>query len=288
MATLRDLFGVELSKLIRRPMTWISAVVLLGFVVLVYAALLLTLLAGGTEGNLQVQGADSTQSLREQILMPDGFSLGLNLAQGVGGVLLVIIAAGMFGSEISWGTLRTMLLMRADRTRLVIAKLLVLGVGAIVVTIIGVVVGLAGSLFVGLVLGEGLRTSSWVTGDFFQSALVAAGTALVGLAMWALVGATMTVLTRSLAAGIGITLALLFVGDLVLQLVASAGRVGVWISRLFLNTALSALSRLASNNPPHYNATDWAWIITNLVVYAVVLVAVAVVRFRRMNALSTT
>ncbi|MDI3339170.1 MAG: ABC transporter permease [Sphaerobacter sp.] len=284
MASLGTLFSVELAKTIRRPMTWILVVILLGFIVLVYTSLILALV-GGFEGNINVEGAEGT-SLQDMILLPDGFGLGVSFAQSIGGILLAILAAGSFGSEFSWGTLRTMLLMRADRLRLLIAKLLVLLLAAVVVMLIGAAVGLFGSLVAGIALGEPLRTDQWLTIGFVGDAARMLLIGLVGATFWTLFAASLTVVTRSLAAGIGITMAAVFVGDFTTSLIARLGTLGEWVSRVFPNTAISALAALNTTPRPSYDATDWAWITANLVGYTALLLAIAVVRFRRMNMVS--
>jgi len=279
MASIGTLFGVELAKIVRRPMTWILIVILLGFTVLVYSSLILALVSG-VEGNVTVEGAEG-QSFKDMILLPDGFSLGIGLAQGVGSVLLAILAAGTFGSEYSWGTLRTMLLMRADRVRLLIAKLLVLLLAVIVVILVGAAIGLFGSLVAGVVVGESLRTDQWLTASFFRDAARQVVIALIYSTFWTLVAAALTIVTRSLAAGIGVTMAALFVGDFTTSIIAGLGTRGRWISRIFPNTALNTLS-----TGTDLVATDWAWITANLVGYTALMLAIAVVRFRRMNMIS--
>lgn len=286
MASLGTLVRVEFAKLIRRPMTWILAVILLGFVVLVYASLGLALLSG-FEGNVAVEGAEG-ESLRDIILLPEGFGLGMGLAQGVGGILLAILSAGTFGSEFSWGTIRTLLLMRADRTRIVVAKLLVLMVAVLAVAIIGVAVGFVGSLAVGLALGESARTSEWLNAAFFGDVAKMSAVVIVGLAFWVIVAASITVVTHSLAAGIGLTIASIFVGDFAGSLIQQVGRVGVWVSRLFPNTALNTLNQLTTPSAPSLDASDWAWITANLVGYTVLALAVAIIRFRHMNVLAVS
>lgn len=279
MASLGTLFGVELAKIVRRPMTWILVVILFGFTVLVYASLILALVSG-FEGNVTVEGAEG-QSFEDMILLPDGFSLGVGLAQGVGSVLLAILAAGTFGSEFSWGTLRTMLLMRADRVRLLIAKLLVLLLAVVVVTLLGAAIGLFGSLVAGIVVDGSLRTDQWLTASFFRDAARLMLIGMVYSTFWTLFAAALTIVTRSLAAGIGVTMAALFVGDFTTSIIAGLGTLGRWISRIFPNTALNALS-----TGTDLVATDWAWIVTNLVGYTALMLAIAVVRFRRMNMIS--
>ena len=72
------------------------------------------------------------------------------LVQGVGSVLLAILAAGTFGSEFSWGTLRTILLMRADRVRLLIAAC---SWAVLAVSSVAMMVSLGHTPYWGLVLG---------------------------------------------------------------------------------------------------------------------------------------
>lgn len=287
MASLGTVFSVEVAKLVRRPMTWILAAILLGFVVLIYGAVALALLAPSTNGGVVVQTGGG-QTLRDSIRLPEGLTMGLSVVQGVGGVLLAIVAAGSFGSEFGWGTLRTMLVMRAERTRLAAAKLLTLTLGAVLLAVLSLLVGLSGAVLLNAVAGDAGPTSAWLTAGFAGQAAFMTLRAFVAIELWMLASAALTVATRSVAAGVGITLALFFVGDLALQAVAAAGRVGVWISRLFLNTGLAQLGRLNTFQTVHLSGTDYAWMTANLAAYAVACVAVTVVLLRRMNVLGSS
>src|SRR5690606_20292249 len=111
---------------------------------------------------------------------------------------------------------------------------------ALVVVVVSAGIGLFGSLAAGVALGETQRTDQWLHASFFSDALAMSFRAFVGIAFWTLVAAAVTVITRSLAAGIGITVAALFVGDFATMLIARLGTLGEWVSRAIPNTAINA------------------------------------------------
>ena len=144
MTPFGTLLSVELTKVLRRPMTWVLAAILVGFLALIYGSLTAALLAPAVEGF-------DPSDLRAQVLLPNGFGFGLSIPAGVGTVRVVILAASVYGSEFSWGTVRTMLLARAGRTRLVVGKLVLVELAALVVTLLGALIGIIAPLLIGLV-----------------------------------------------------------------------------------------------------------------------------------------
>ena len=98
----------------------------------------------------------------------------------------------------------------------------------------------------------------------------------------------MTLVTRSLASALGITLALSLLGGQIALLFEQLGQAGVWVARVFPNKGLEALTLLTSSSPPAYGAADWAWISANLIGWAALSVVVSVATFRRLDILAAS
>jgi ABC-2 type transport system permease protein len=285
MAPISTLIRVELTKLIRRPMTWVLAVILVGLLGMVYASLTGAILAAErTEGG--IEGIDPDE-LRSIVLLPDGILFGGALIQQLGTILLIILAAGSFGSEFSWATFRTNVMMGASRVRLFVAKLLTLEWVALVVIAIGLVFTLVGTLVSQLILGDAESNGDWTAASLLGDVLLTVAVTTVTIAVWILFAAAITLITHSLATGLGVSLALNLLGGQIALVIGLLGTVGTWISRMFPNAATDALGALLVSDPPEYVATDWLWIAANLVGWTALVIYLAVSAFRRMNLLDT-
>jgi ABC-type transport system involved in multi-copper enzyme maturation permease subunit len=285
MAPISTLIRVELTKLIRRPMTWVLAVVLVGLFVMVYASLIGVILAAErTEGG--IEGIDPDE-LRATLLLPDGIFFGAMLFEQIGTILLIILAAGSFGSEFSWATLRTNVMMGASRLRLLVAKLLAMELVAFIAIAIGLALTFVGSLVSELILGNAETNGDWTTASFLGDVLLAVAVPFITIGVWVLIAAAITVITHSLATGLGVTLALSLLGGQIALVIGLLGTVGTWISRVLPNAATDALGALLASDPPEYAASDWLWIAANLVGWTALVIYLAVSAFRRMNLLAT-
>jgi ABC-type transport system involved in multi-copper enzyme maturation permease subunit len=281
VAPFGTLLRVELVKLIRRPMTWILALIFVGLMALIYLSLGLALRSSSMD-------ATDQQNLRDDILLPNGLAFGVGFVASLGIILLIILAAGSYGSEFSWATIRTMLLMRAPRTGLLAAKLVALEVLALLVVVVGTLGTLAGAVLTALIAGEPVRADDWLTGAFAGDAAIMMLRAFIAIGFWIIIAATISVTTHSLAAGIGVTLAFQILGDIVTGLVAELGRIGEWVVRLVPNRAVNQLLSLNATDPPSLSGTDYAWITASLTIYTVVAIVWTDWRFRTMNIIAAS
>jgi ABC-2 type transport system permease protein len=285
MAPLSRVYITELWKLFKRPMTLTLAIILVALVVLIYGILIATIVVPESMG-IEVDADSGIGGLEASLLLPDGLYMGIGLVQLLVTALVIVLAAGMVGSDLSWGTVRTMLLLGAGRVRLLVAKILALATFGLFGLIIGLVLAILGSITTGLVVGEGLLASEWLTGAFLIDAATVATRALVGIVLWALVAGTLTLVTQSIPAGLGTSLALLLIGGQIGGLLGQLGTVGTWISRALPNAGVDAVTQLNATIPPTYATSDWAWILANLIGWTSVLAAAAVTVFRRMDTLA--
>lgn len=263
------LLRAEAEKVARQPTTWVLVGILAAFVGLVLVVFTSILGASGAEG----MG-------REVFLVPlriDAVGFMLSVFSGNATILLVVFAASLVAQEFSRGTLRTLLLTGARRRDVAVAKLATVLGAALVLALVGALAAVLSAVTFGAVAGEDLLN---VDAGSFAWRLVAL---VASFATWGVLAATLALWTRSLGAGIGSVLALLFVGDLFGGILARAGDAGVYASRILPNAALSTLGRGA---PPPLET--WAWAAPVLLAYAVALPAFAIRRFERLDALGAT
>ncbi len=281
MADLMTLVRLEFSKAIRRPMTWILAVIFVGFMGFMYIALALTVIAAeaGVEGmeDFDIGG------LEQQIFLPDALGFGSSLVVGVGAVVMIVFAAGLYGSEFGWATVRTLLLMRAGRSQIVLAKLILLALMSLVFSALGMLTVLAGSLSSELIAGDAADVTGHLTGELLVDTLVITLRTAVAVGLWALIGGMLALALGSMAIGTGIALAAYFVGDLVITLIGQLGAFGEWFVRLMPTYGINGLIMLNQTSPPDYSNAELVGMVVSLIVWAAVFVALGVYRFRRMD-----
>jgi ABC-2 type transport system permease protein len=288
MTPINRIFIGEIWKLLKRPMTWTLAIILVVLMVLVYGSLIGTILAPDGLGVEAEVEQSMGSSLQESIILPDGLYMGIGLVQLMVTALVIVLAAGMVGSDLSWGTIRTMLMMGAGRTPILIGKILALIALGLTGLVIGMVLSIVGSIVTMLAVGEGLQLSSWATASFAGEAGVLLFRSLMGVVVWATLAATITLISRSLAAGLGASLALLFIGGQIGGLLGQLGDVGVWLGRALPNAGVDALTQLNAAIPPEYTSGDWTWITLNITGWLIVLAAASVLTFRQMDTLAAS
>lgn len=285
MTPLRRLYVAELWKLLKRPMTWALAVILVVLMVLVYGTLVATLLVPES-ARVDIEAGTGLGGLEESLLLPEGLFMGIGLVQLLVSALVIVLAAGMVGSDLSWGTIRTMLTMGAGRVPILIAKLFALITMGVAGIAFGLALAILGSIATGYAVGEGSLASEWVTADFLVDALVVGGRALVGVALWGVIAGTVTLITRSLAAGLAASLALMFLGGQIGSLLGQLGDVGLWLGRALPGAGIDALTLLNSSTAPVYGMGDWLWILGSIAGWFLLMATLAVLNFRRMDTLA--
>ena len=125
-----SLTRLEWFKLRHRRMPWI----LLGIAVLLvqvafwgsYALFRSGQMTAGQVGEQGSVSVSTDERFLELFAFPTSLTNGLIVAHGFGGILLMILAASLMGSEYGWGTLRTVLTKGTGRWPLLTAKLLLL------------------------------------------------------------------------------------------------------------------------------------------------------------------
>src|SRR6478672_2624005 len=140
-----NLIRAECFKLTRRPLAWVLLAVFLASLVLLLLAefLVVGLDAGIFSGGARAQllSEEQVRQFRLHLGLPGIFGAVLGHVNGVGGICAIALAAGMIGSEYSWGTLRTQLARRPNRGRYLLAK------------IVGLLLALLAGILLALLLG---------------------------------------------------------------------------------------------------------------------------------------
>lgn len=281
MPSIGTLFRVELTKLLRRPMTWVLSLILFSSMAFVYLSMILAL-------SMPESANVDQASLRDQILMPKGLYFSSSIAASLSMIMIIILAAGSVGGEFNWSTIRTNLLMGAPRSRLLAAKLIALEILGAVWYVIALALGIVGAVVAAVATHNPAGSNYLSSGEFARDVGLTVFHVIIVVAVWTLIAAATTVITGSLAAGMGITLAQVLLGSEVAVLIAHIGTVGKWVSRIIPNRALDALTALDSASPPSYVATDWIWITVSIVGWSVLFSFLAWRRFKHMNLVGTS
>jgi ABC-2 type transport system permease protein len=261
MPSLATLVRLEFTKAIRRPMTWILGVIFIGFLGFMYTVLALTTFISETQ---DVEGMDMA-GLEDQLMLPDGLGFGSALVVGVGAVVMILFAAGIYGSEFGWATVRMMLMMRAGRTQLVLAKLVMIAIFSILTTIVGMAIVLVGSIGTELALEGSVDFDAHLSEGLISESLLVTLRSTAAVAVWALIGGMIALVFSSMAIGSGIALAGYFVGDLVVTLIGQLGTIGEWISRLMPTYGVNGMVQLNQTTLITYSDAEIVGMVVSMI-----------------------
>jgi ABC-2 type transport system permease protein len=187
------IFASGLRKLVRRPATWVTALLLVGLLVLVF-------LAVGASAR-QAPTPQQAQNALLLVTFPGAYFLVLSFILGLGGLLGVIYGAAIAGSEWSWGTLKAAVARGESRSGYLLASFgsvgVVVGVGLLISFVIGVLAAIVAAKLAG-VSTDGLGDSA-VLGQMPQQLL----RGWLALSEEAALGFAIATIARSQLAGIG-------------------------------------------------------------------------------------
>jgi len=194
------LYRSSLRKLIRRPATWVSFLLLAGLLVLIFVAVGAT---AGQAGQPEAQAAS-----RELVTFPGAYTFVLSFILSFGGLLAVTYGAAIAGSEWSWGTLKAAVARGESRARYTLA-----GYGGVVTY---AVIGVAGAFAAGVAAAAVGAVAAGVPLDGMSDSralgelpeLFLRGTLAIGMS--AALGYTIATIARSQLAGIGVGIGLYF------------------------------------------------------------------------------
>jgi ABC-2 type transport system permease protein len=135
------LFVADLRKLVRRPASLISMILMIGLLGLIFIAV------GATARQTASEPGGAAALLA--VTFPGAYTLILSFILGLGGLIAVIYGAAIAGSEWNWGILKTAVARGESRSRyqlsMFAAVALLIGVGLILVFLATVIVALIGA-----------------------------------------------------------------------------------------------------------------------------------------------
>ena len=211
---------LEWFKLRHRRMPWI----LLGVAVLLVQIAFWASYALFRGGELEVgeggaSGAttiSTTSQFLEMFAFPSSLTNGLIVAHAFGGILLMILAASLTGTEYGWGTLRTALTKGTGRWPLLTAKLLLLAGLSVAVLIVATT-----SVAVSSAIALATLDADWISSSADWSDLgIGFGKAIYGMLPYIALAVFAAVLTSSSGAAIGISLGYYFVESILVGVLA--------------------------------------------------------------------
>jgi ABC-2 type transport system permease protein len=203
----------ELFRLRKRPQTWM---------LLAIAFLLTAFVYGGFVIGARVSSGSDQADMRDVLTFPNLDEFGLAIGLGFfGGVMVVIIAAGMMGNEYSWNTLRPLTARARSRSGLLTAKVITAILYTVIfMTVLAVLIGglsLAGSTFAGI--------SAQYSAEALVDAASFTGRGIIANMPYVAFAFMLATVARSNAAGIAGALGLSFIEQPIMQLLKLASNV---------------------------------------------------------------
>lgn len=262
-----SLLRSELFRIRKRPQSWLMLALATLFVALIYG--------GMTIGTFFANGGDAND-LRETIAFNDLRDFGLSLNSLFGGIMLAIFAAGVFGNEYSWNTIRPLLARARSRSSLVTAKFSIVAIYTVLFTVALAVLTVAISLISTIVAGGSWNFSGDEAGKSAAFVLGLIVTNLPYLALAVLVG----MWSKSNAAGIGVAIGISFIEPAIWPLLGMA------------LDAFDSIQKFGMNWNVQHILFDWSgsqrnWLsVVILLIYTVIFVALTYRVFLRRDVTS--
>ncbi len=194
------LFRANLRKLVRRPATYVTLLLLVGLLALILVAVV--------AGSRQATDPDAALAARQFVTFPDAYELVLAMVLGIGGLLAVTYGAAIAGSEWTWGTLKAAVARGESRTRYTLLGYAAVAtftcLGLLAAFLVGILAAAGGALVIGVSL-DGVGDTAAL--GRLPEQLLRAGLAL---SMNAALGFAIATIARSQLAGIGVGIGLYF------------------------------------------------------------------------------
>jgi hypothetical protein len=194
------IFVAGLRKLVGRPASFVSVGLLVGLLGLI-------LIASATVGQSS-GGARGQAAARALLTFPGAYDFVLSFMFGLGGLVAVLFAAAIAGSEWSWGTLKSAVARGESRARYMLSTFaaiaLMVGVGLVITFLLGVALAVLGATI------AGIPTTGLLDGDTLARLPAMAARGWFAVVEQAALGFAIATLARSQLAGIGAGIAFYF------------------------------------------------------------------------------
>lgn len=194
------LFRVNLRKLLRRPATWVTFLLLVGLLVLIFVAV------GATAG--QAPDPASRAASKLLVTFPGAYTFILSFILGLGGLLAVTYGAAIAGSEWAWGTLKAAVARGESRTRYTLLAYAGVTAFSVVGVLLAFVIGVGAAALGATAAGVPLTGMSDAKALGELPELFARGS--LAIAMNAALGYAIATVAKSQLAGIGVGIGLFF------------------------------------------------------------------------------
>jgi ABC-type transport system involved in multi-copper enzyme maturation permease subunit len=196
----------ELRKLVRRPASYITLLILVAIILVMYISVGAVYASAGQMG---AQGAEARAGIELLLRFPDAYVALLGVIVGLGGLLAVAYGAAAAGADWNWGMVKVAVARGESRSRYVLVKLAAVVLMLIPALVVAFAVGLVALVVAASMAGLG-------TAGMGDSAAIAALPSLFVRSWWALaeqaaIGFAVATLARSQIAGLGAGIALFFV-----------------------------------------------------------------------------
>ena len=205
-------------------MTWILLALLVGIIVLINFLLLAISKVNLPTGSQ----APSVGEIQNLLGLPVALPFAMSILSSFGSVLAVILMASSMGSEYNWRTIRTAVISSESRFKLLGAKL----ISAVILILIGMVVGLAAGFLVSIVttvIGGYKFDFSFATGSYLWDQFLQFWRTLYTLIPSMLLGFMFSIIGRSAMPGIAMGIGVIFLEGIVTTFMTLAGG---WIASI--------------------------------------------------------
>jgi len=264
-----NLIRVEFFKLRKRWMPYVLLLVLL-------ASILIPLVVSYIHYQSEVSEYPDPM-WQETLVLPTAMEGVFNSVPGLGMILVAILAASAVGTEYGWGTLRQTLARGTSRPRYLTSKLLSIAIIAFIGVMIAVAVGLIATIITSMLVEGGIEWGSFI--GYFIASL---GRTLLVLVVYISMATLFSVLLRSSALGIMVTIAWIIGDSIIGGLLSMSTGWLADISQFMISFNTSELLTLNSLSP-HNDVTSW-WQSTGvLLAYSTVFIAASFYRFQRQD-----
>jgi ABC-2 type transport system permease protein len=225
----------NLRRLVRRPATLVTYLLLVGLVLLIFLAVIVA----------AQQAVDPQSALASRLILtfPDAWVLTLTMVVGIGGLLAVTYGAAIAGSEWAWGTLKASI-ARGERR----AWYALMGIaGAVLMAWLGTLIAYGAGIGAALVGANMVKTTgdTLIDGARLGQLALLLGRAGLAIAMDVAIGFTIATIARSQLAGIGAGIGL-YLGE---------GIIGIFVPGIIKWAPFAAVSAMMSGGEGALGAT---------------------------------
>lgn len=264
-----NLLSSELFRMRKRAQSWILFVI---------SILLTALIYGGFVIAARINTGPDAADMRQTATFSDYSDFGIGMSVGFfASIMLIIISAGIMGSEYGWNTLRPLVARSKSRVSLISAKLVAVAIYS-VIFVIALALVVAGMFFIGSwVVGEPSGFSMSILGDGLAESLKMLFSSLPYITL----AFMLATVFRSNTAGIAGALGLTFIEQPVFALLGLASDVFKDVEKWGISYNVN---RVAGVDPG--NSGDVSQSVVLILIYSVAFLVVSYMVFTRRDVTS--